>query len=238
MRNIIRHKKIKNRIIMTTCFMLVAGSASAGWLYNVDFGRHPNLEPGSVYEGEAILGLTSDDYWNWRGYGNEEHQQLLSDESETDYTYFNSGSSVTICDDNTNLLLRDGRHGESDDWIWYNAVNLPANTQMRLVVYSGGDGTGDDATQIRVVDTTEGMVSVTSTGTNSSDFIEGENYWVFDVESTIDGAVRIAIKPVKSYDEGGRSVISGMQLTPIPEPATLAMFGLGGLFLLWKCKYS
>ncbi len=211
------------------CLVVAAGSASAGvWLFNIDYGPNPGgdapYEDDTLTVGPAVFNFEPDDYWNWRGGAPDDHR-LLSDRTVApgDIRWFGTGAiwdfeaDEVVSDD---PLLGTARSpfvgGEWVESASYSAAGLDdyIGETMWLVVYSGGDGTDKYRTVIDV----GGHDPVTSTGTNSSEFIEGENYWVFEVVVNINGQVPIEISPAPGAERG---LISGAQLTNA-EPGTTA----------------
>ncbi len=233
----VRTMKKSMMMAMVMCLVVAAGSASAEWpdvwLFNVDYGPNPGGSPpfegDTLTVGPAIFGFGEDDYWNWRG-GARDHQLLSDgtytpepeDEEQDTARFFGSGGPIDLSDEDMspNPLLGTAfspyNWGEDEfvESASYNANNFDdfIGETLWLVVYSGGDGTDKYKTDITV----SGHATVTSSGTNSSEFIEGENYWVFEVVVNTNGQIPIEIARAEGAEYG---LISGVQLTNA-EPDT------------------
>ncbi len=227
-------------MMMVMCLVVAAGSASAEvFLFNVDYG--PNAggtglsEDDTLYVGPAVFGFEPDDYWHWRG-GVPHSWKSDRTRWEGTETWFGSGGPIDLSEDDMspNPLLGTA----FSPWDWgtstptggdasYGLQNFDdyVGQTMWLVVYSGGDGTDKYITDITVNTNipqddpqdpdNPTVVTVTSTGTNSPYFIEGENYWIFEVTPAGWGGVSIDISPAEGAEY---ALISGAQLTNAEEP--------------------
>ena len=67
-------------------------------------------------------------------------------------------------------------------------------------------------------------------GANSPAFVEGSDFITFN-DLSGDGAIEISGNPLNSDP---RSAISGIVITTIPEPSSVALFGLAGIGLMFR----
>jgi hypothetical protein len=110
--------------------------------------------------------------------------------------------------------------------------NLTPLTTYDLYVYSEGDKYSNGRT---LSITLNGVTQTTaSTDYTASTFIGGQNYLKIGATTDVAGVLAIDYQ-----GSSGEPNINGMQLlSPVPEPSTFVLMGIGGLIVLFLLKKS
>lgn len=217
-----------------------AVSIPAQSLFNVDAGGTGN----PLYSGAAVLG-TSGDVWNaYNGQAWGPHNVVAISDSTGS---FGAGVTVDVWNyygnyDNTGGttanpmgLMEDyiNAYGSGDGFpIRVELANLPTLTAFTLVVYAAGDSAGQGGTISLATDNTFATILQTGTTTGASRDISagaGIAYQIFSGTTSASGTVDFQIANTADWHS-----LNGLQLqlTPVPEPSTLALAGMGGLMAL------
>lgn len=152
-----------------------------------------------------------------------------------------SGSGTQTTSSNVGALLNDwavaGNPMSSAGEFGF--LNLPANTPYMLYLYSINGSAGNNASTTFQIGATS-MTATNSSPSDGSSFILGDNYVVFTGNTgEIGNTGQAAIQGVfigsnsnsMAYLDGAQLVLGTSSVTT-PEPATLALFAVGGLALL------
>ena len=219
--------KRKTVFMAAALSLLICASSSLAGLVNVNMTYSGERPTGAA--GTGIAG----DYWNNYGFMSVPYTYVLKDADENDsgisminserygwhagtinetvgpllYGYYGNSSNNT---DGLSTTFSGFSEGDIVDVYCYSAAVGQAG---------GGQTFTIDGTSLR--GTNKGLVS---------SFVEGENYVVFyGVTPDANGEITV----VGSYDH---HPINGYQLDITPEPASIGLLGVGGLFAVLRRK--
>jgi hypothetical protein len=237
--------------------LLLGGGTAQATLINVQFGETDDglLGPTTQYSGAAVLGGAGDQ-WNFVGgslpesylvYNGAGWGRTVTNQPLLDATGAATGVQLSLTTPNAFISL------ESFDPIFegspYAALmssfvfadddrtlpagndgpgtvtltGLAANALYELVLYSAGDVVGR-ATSFTVNGQTE---TVTPTGVAA--FIEGDTFARFLVSADALGTLSFTF----AAGNGQEANLNGLQLTAVPEPASLGLFATSLVGLGW-----
>ncbi len=123
-------------------------------------------------------------------------------------------------------LLRDGLLVAGSSTVEVTLNNLTANGVYDLYLYSAGDKASRSAVF------SNGAQSKAGTANNNGDVLEGEEYVV--LESVLADATGELSFIYARADGSNEGAFNGFQAVLVPEPASVALLGLGGLCLLGR----
>jgi len=112
----------------------------------------------------------------------------------------------------TSLSFADIPYAEYDVYVYYNSGALDSNVQTIAI-----DGTAFSALASEMSTNADSAV-VLSDGTNDANYVKFSNVTLSDITIRLSAA-------------SGYSYYNAVQIVAVPEPATLALLSLGGLFL-------
>lgn len=226
---------MKKLVMMLVAVVVLCGAAQAD-LINVDF-THAGGSYG-VMSGAAATGAAGD-VWNgyqpeadFGGYGGGTYTALLDSTgtatavSLTMGAVSGWGSSYTgnpDFGDPLNSLMRDSAF-IFPGWTSTATISgLTPNAAYTLYLYGVSDNAGQNSTF-----TVDGVSKLAASSDLVGPLTEGEDYVVF-TGNTGAGSIDLAL-------DGGGSFCSfnGFQLAVVPEPATMALLGLGAVLLRRK----
>jgi hypothetical protein len=232
------------KINLLTGLLLMATSTANAALINIDFGPSSS----TTYEGQGILGGTTDTTWNAVDFGGASNLTLADDTTgsvNVTTTFDNSYSNLGAASNpRTNTLLADR--------LWIDAPNnasaqtitftgLTANSTYNLVLYNGFyaqtySANGQSAT-------TDPFAA--SSANNDIDDIFPEEGWTTGIEyatlssvmSDGSGNLVITVTPLDGDNDFSTDLndiwatVAGVQIQSVPIPAAFYLFatGLAGL---------
>lgn len=224
-------------VIITGLAAPVISIPAQSSLFNVDAGGSGN----PLYSGAAVLG-SSGDVWNsYVGQAWGPHNVVTLQDSTGSSTagvtvdvwnyygtYDNTGGTTA----NPMGLMEDyiNAYGSVDGFpIRIELANLPTLTAFNLVIYAAGDSAGQGGTISLATDNSFATILQTGTTTAASRDISagaGVAYQTFSGTTSASGTIDFQIANTADWHS-----FNGLQLqlTPVPEPSTLALAGMGGL---------
>ncbi len=242
--------KSLNQTLCAVLVLAIAGAAHA-MVINVDVG--PNGTDWNPYGPQPIyvgLGAAPDDAantsWNYLGMDqNGGSMESLSGMAASDGTETGVGIAFVETGSNSYISHPAATTNAANDLMKNYATlewvgSLPGrNVQIsgltgpayHLYLYGNGGKAGYPETQHSATFTIDGVSKSTSLANpDTTSLVEGEDYVVFSDIVPTDGTI------VFNFDQGpegtGAGAWNGLQLVEVPEPASLALLGLGGLALL------
>lgn len=227
------------RAIPTVAVFSFAASALAAptGLINIDF----NHESSATASGAAVIGSTGD---IWNGVtgktgsgislvdsgGNPTGAMLdfaaPSDSNGGTWNLSGASSNLVVPDLMNDYLLAAFGHSGT-----ITLSGLSSSTPYDLYIYSQGDS-NNRITSLSVTGASvETGSNVNTRAGAAGSFVAGDNYSVFSITPDANGVILIRFwgTGTDSRTEGD---INGIQITAIPEPASLSLVALGGLVFL------
>lgn len=226
-------KKLIQPILAAT--LLCGGSSQAATLYNVDWGKSGN--PDSILQsGAGAIGSTGD-VWNTT----DPELNIFSElENIIDSSGAASTVGVTWSDDlqssvnvgaiefgstGHNALMEDYGFTHPGTTATVTVSGLGLNLDFTLYLYGVPDGGSQDTT-FAVVGANEGAQTVTAGNTADDNGLNNPDDYVVFTGNTGAGGQIVYTQTGSSF-----SGSNGLQLEVVPEPSSLALFGMAGLLL-------
>jgi len=119
----------------------------------------------------------------------------------------------------------------------FSITQLPANVDYTLYIYAvnGGWAAASPGNRVQNVSVTGGTAHngiSSASGTQATSFAEGVNYVIFTGSTGPGGTVNGSISSNSAVGGGVAAEINGLQISYVPEPATLGLLAIGGLMML------
>jgi hypothetical protein len=228
--------RVSGPIILAS--LLALGSSAHAVLVDVQFLGDQGEFTGTQYTGAAVIG-TDTDFWNatsaasasmaLNGVDNAASGISLNFTSSNQWGNLGSGFSST-----TYANLMAGYLCAVDPDTYHIAFSgLAPNASYELYIYTQGDSGGDG----RVLDVSVNGAAdvITSPGDAALDhFVAGTNYLHITGTADLSGVVDIAYR--SAVGATGEADINGVQLSTVPEPSSLALFGVGALACMRRSR--
>jgi len=213
--------------------LICAGSAHAATLYNVDWGKN---NPDSVlYNGAAAIG-SAGDIWNTT----DPEANVLSDlvdildasgnPSNVDVAWSDelqssvNAGAIEFGSTGHNALMEDYGFTAPGTTAIMTITDLTPNADYTLYLYGVPDGASQDTT-FAVTGANEGPQLVLPGNTNDDNGLANpEDYVVFTGNTGPSGQI------VYTQTGSSFSASNGLQLEVVPEPSSLLLLCLGGVF--------
>ncbi len=114
---------------------------------------------------------------------------------------------------------------------------LVANQDYKLYVYTQSENTltnnyGKDQYLDLTINATQHLTQTINSSASTDHFVAGQNYLYGIYKADAGGNLNIVASPLNS----SISVINGLQVAAVPEPATVALLGVGGLLTAVKTR--
>lgn len=238
--NMTKNKIIQSGIALLAIYAAMDQSAKAQ-LYNVNCGETGN---GTTMTGAGVLG-GSGDVWNaylagWYTYGPQNTVTIMDSTGSASagvtvdvWNYVTGSINAGGTTANPTALMQDYITSASsgDGWpIKVQFGNLPVSTAFELVVYSAGDSAGQGAT-INLTDSAFSTVLTSAVTTGADRNIsqgQGDAYQILAGTTDSSGNIYFDVANTANWH-----ALNGFQLelTPTPEPSSLALVAAGGVAL-------
>lgn len=229
------------RIFNVTLTLFLASTAAASAeLISVDFNLDSSNFP---YSGPGVLGASGDVWNNISGpFSNAPMTTISLSNSAGNLTgvtlsydfdgFFDSGSSSTSPVYSSNSveynLMRDYAYTDSGNTASVSLDGLAPGANYRLILYSSANR-ANRTTAFTVAGVTQNVSPV-----SASTLIEGVNYADFTTMADALGQISITFQGIGTDQEGNLNglQIQGVAPTPVPEPASLVLWGIASLGFL------
>lgn len=238
-------KKILLGILATTLLSVNPIAYGANELININFGVNYTGVAATGQAGDQWNNLPAgslDDYHDgYGGTGSIALKNSLGGASGATLTTWQFDGFTSITYNTENAFYN---HVGSGLMKGYDYVNVAADPGLLTV-----SGLAPGAYNIYVYsqsekDTTTPPMAITINGTiytkplsgmnTHSTFINGTNYYVYPV--TISSGQNLSMIFVNSSTENAKAAINGLQIAAVPEPSSVALLGVGGIFILGLFK--
>jgi len=195
--------------------------------YSIGFG-------GSTASGAAVVGGAGD-LWNGIAGDNGSGSgiSLLDVNGNTTsvtLSYDSSGGgAVTSLAQNTQpnpSLMNDYLFNNTSGNITVTLQGLVASTTYDLYVYIASNDGGSGA---RAVGVTANSAFASATGDPQTSFVAGLNYVMLTATSDALGTININELDSAGVNVSGEVDLNGLQISSVPEPATLPLLAIGGI---------
>lgn len=220
-------KKLFSSLAVGLALLGTSAQAQAD-IININFSSSDQ-----IYTGGAIVG-SEGDTWNTTGTATSSMATLVnSDNTETNVGVSWTGTVYDNIDgsgfDNTDYInMMDdylyAAAGDYDNTITF--TGLTAGGTYELYVYSQGNDTEDTNNRMLTVIVNDTYYATDAAVQNADTFIVNQNYLKIDATADVNGTLVITYLP-----ENGEANINALQLvdaSPVPEPASLLLLGVGG----------
>jgi len=230
------------RVFTMMVVLCLAVSAFADNIYNINFVRADTHWTDAYRYGQGVVG-EADDYWNLMNRNLNQSNPGTSGVLIYDLLDASGNASSVKLDRTTVTTTGSLNTATPTNFVfedYWSAANVAQTITIRglddsktydIYIYSQRDNSG--APFARKIRTTIGGVTLTPVSSAwYSTYVLNENYVEFDDLQSSSGNIAITFQSTDT----GSAPINAIQIVEIPEPATMALLGIGGAIVLIRKK--